>query len=200
MFRVWKYPSTIIKAKIGKANLPTFVIQCWPVKIVAHKWSNSMNTIAKTCRPKEVIPIFFFPKFINFFHSSFTRYHLNTAARKQVDPCSPVVHRLTSVRVYHGKTIISTELDARTGIGGAPATGQRPRTRPGAGQFHRYFVPMPSRTHLDGRGGVSNRRPENRLTRRSKGAPYSGGHPAFFVVGYIYVRNCRILRFQRGGG
>lgn len=200
MFRVWKYPSTIIKAKIGKANLPTFVIQCWLVIIVAHKWSNSMNTIAKTCRPKEVIPIFFCPKFINFFHSSFTRHHLNTTARKQVDPCFPAVHRLTSARVYHGKRIISTKLDAQTVSEGAPATGQRTWSRPRAGQFHRYFVPMQPRTHPDGRGGVSNRRPENRLARRSKGAPYSGGHPAFFAVGYIYVRNCQILRFQCGGG
>ena len=119
MFRVRKYPSAIIKAKIGKANLPTFVIQCWPVKMVAHKWSNSMNAIARTCRPKEVIPIFFFPKLINFFHSSFTRYHLNTAARKQVDFCSPAVYRLTSARVYHGKRIISTELDAQSVSGGA---------------------------------------------------------------------------------
>ena len=121
-----------------------------------------------------------------------------TAARKQVDPCFPDVHRLTSARVYHGKRIISTELDARTVSGGAPATGQYPWSRPGAGQFHRYFVPIPSRTHPDGRGGVSNRRPENIMARRSKGAPHSGGHPAFFIVGHIYVQNCRILRFQRG--
>ena len=119
MFRVRKYPSAIIKAKIGKANLPTFVIQCWPVKIVAHKWSNSMNPIARTCRPKEVIPIFFVPRFINFFYSPFTRHHLNTAARKQVDPCFPVVHRLNYARVYHGEKIISTELDAQSVSGGA---------------------------------------------------------------------------------
>lgn len=168
--------------------------------MVAHKWSNSMNAIAKTCRPKEVIPIFPFLKFINFFHSSFIRHHLNTAARKQVAPCFPVVHRLTSARVYHGKRTISTELDVQTGPRGAHATGQRLRSRPGAGQFHRYFVPMLSRTHPDGRGGVSNRRPENNiLIRRSKGALHSGGHPAFFAVGYIYVWNCQILRFQRGG-
>lgn len=123
---------------------------------------------------------------------------MNTAARKQVDPCFPDGHRLTSARVYHGKRIISTELDAQTRNGGAPATGQRPRSWPGAGQFHRYFVPMPPRTHPNGRGGVSNRRPENILTRRSKGAPHSGGHPAFFVVGHIYVRNFRIMRFQHG--
>lgn len=123
---------------------------------------------------------------------------MNTAARKQVDPCFPDGHRLISARVYHGKRIISTELDAQTGTGGALATGQRPRSRPGAGRFHRYFVSMPPGTHPDGRGGVSNRRPENILTRRSKGAPHSGGHPAFFAVGHIYVRNCRILRFQRG--
>lgn len=36
------------------------------------------------------------------------------------------------------------------------------------------------------------------MARRSKGAPHSGGHPAFFIVGHIYVQNCRILRFQRG--
>lgn len=65
MLRVRKYPSTIIKAKIGKANLPTLVIHSWPVIIVAHKWSNSMNAIAKTCSPKEVIPIFLFSKLIN---------------------------------------------------------------------------------------------------------------------------------------
>ena len=144
MFWVWKYPSTIIKAKIGKANLPTFVIQCWLVIIVAHRWSNSMNAIARTCRPNEVIPIFFFPKFIKFFHSPFTRYHLNTAARKQVDPCFPAIHRFTSARVYHDRRIISTELDKQTRAGGAPATSQRPRSRPEAGQFHRYFVPMPA--------------------------------------------------------
>lgn len=109
MLRVWKYPSTIIKAKMGKANLPTFVIHCWPVIIVAHKWSNNMKTIAKTCRPKEVIPIFFFPKFINFFHSSFTLHHLNATARKQVDPSFLAVYSLTSAKVYHGKRIISTE-------------------------------------------------------------------------------------------
>ena len=123
---------------------------------------------------------------------------MNTVARKQVDPCFPDGHRLTSARVYHGKRIISTELDAQTGIGGVPATGKRPRSRPGAGQFHWYFVPMPPRTHPNGRGEVSNRRPESILARRSKGAPHSGGHPAFFVVGYIYVRICQILRFQRG--
>lgn len=123
---------------------------------------------------------------------------MNTAARKQVDPCFPTVHRLTSARVYHGKRIISTELDAQTGTGGAPATDQRPRPRPGARQFHWYFVPMPPCTHPNGRGGVSNRRPENIPTMRSKGAPHSGGHPAFFVAGHIYVRNCRILRFHRG--
>lgn len=145
MFRVWKYPSTIIKAKIGKANLPTFVIQCWLVIIVAHKWSNSMNTIARTCRPKEVIPIFFFPQFINFFHSSFTRHHLNAAARKPVDPCFPAVHRFTSARVYHGKRTISTKLDTQTVSEGAPGIGQCPVPAWGA-------VPTPvgwsSRTHL----------------------------------------------------
>lgn len=166
MFRVWKYPSTIIKAKIGKANLPTFVIQCWLVIIVAHKWSNSMNTIAKTCRPKEVIPIFPFLKFINFFHSSFTRHHLNTAARKQVDPCFPAVHRFTSARVYHGKRTISTKLDAQTVSKGASATGQCPG--PGLGQGRSSVLRSnAARTHPDGRGGVSNRRPENRLARRS---------------------------------
>ena len=123
MFRVWKYPSTIIKAKIGKANLPTFVIQCWLVIIVAHKWSNSMNTIARTCRPKEVIPIFFFSKFINFFHSSFTRHLLNTAARKQVNPWFPAVPRFTSARVYHGKRTISKKLDTQTMSEGAPGPG-----------------------------------------------------------------------------
>lgn len=133
-----------------------------------------MNAIARTCRPKELIPIFFFSKFINFFHSSFTRYHLNTAARKQVDPCFPAVYRLTSARVYHGKEIISTEFDTQTVSGGAPATGQRPWSRPGAGQFHRCFVPMPPPTHPDGSGGVSNRRPESILARRSKGAYLSG--------------------------
>lgn len=61
-FRVRKYPSAIRNAKIGNASLPTFVIQCWSVKSVAHKWSSSMNTMAKTCRPNEVIPIFFFSK------------------------------------------------------------------------------------------------------------------------------------------
>ena len=123
---------------------------------------------------------------------------MSTAARKKADPCFPAVYGLTSARVYHGKRIISTEFDTQTGTGSAPATGQRLRSRLGAEQFHRYFVPMPHRTHPDGRGGVSNRRPENILTRRSKGAPHSGGHPACFVVGYIYGRNCRILRFQRG--
>ncbi len=136
MFRVRKYPSAIIKAKIGKANLPTFVIQCWPVKMVAHKWSNSMNAIARTCRPKEVIPIFFFPKLINFFHSSFTRYHLNTAARKQVDFCSPAVYRLTSARVYHGKRIISTELDEQTG----PEVLPQPDSSPGPGLGRGSFI------------------------------------------------------------
>lgn len=115
-----------------------------------------------------------------------------TVARKQVDPCFPDVHRLTSARVYHGKRIISTELDARTVSGGASATGRCPWSRPGAGQFHRYFVPIPSRTHPDGRGGVSNRRPENIMARRSKGAPHSGGHPAFFSWG-IFM--CRIAGF-----
>ena len=123
---------------------------------------------------------------------------MSTAARKKADPCFPAVYGLTSARVYHGKRIISTEFDTQTGTGSAPATGQRLRSRPGAGRFHRYFSPMPPRTHPDGRGGVSNRRPENIPTRRSNGAPHSGGHPAFFVVGHIYVRNCRILRFQRG--
>ena len=99
-----------------------------------------MNTIARTCRPKEVIPIFLFPQFINFFHSSFTRHHLNRAARKQVDPCFPAVHRFTSARVYHGKRTISTKLDAQTVSEGAPATGQRTWSRPGTGRFHRYFV------------------------------------------------------------
>lgn len=159
MFRVWKYPSTIIKAKIGKANLPTFVIQCWLVIIVAHKWSNSMNTIARTCRPKEVIPIFLFPQFINFVHSSFTRHHLNRAARKQADPCFPAHHRFTSARVYHGKRTISTKLDAQTVSEGAPGTGQCSRSRPGAGQFHGYVAPMQPCTHPDGRGRASNRRP-----------------------------------------
>ena len=174
MFRVWKYPSAIIKAKIGKANLPTFVIQCWLVIIVAHKWSNSMNAIAKTCRPKDVIPIFFFPQFINFFHSSFACHHLNTAARKQVDPCFPAVHRFTSARVYHDKRTISTIVDAQTGPGGATATGRRPRSRLGAGWFHRYFILMLPRTHPDRRGEVSKRCPKNRLARRSKGAYLSG--------------------------
>lgn len=57
---------------------------------------------------------------------------------------------------------------------GAHATGQRHWSRPGAGQFHRYFVPMPPRTHPDGRGGASSRRRQNRLARRSKGAYLSG--------------------------
>ena len=95
MFRVRKYPSAIIKAKIGKANLPTFVIQCWPVKIVAHKWSNSMNAIARTCRPKEVIPIFLFPQLINFFHSSFTRHHDEHSGTKEgwsLFPCRLWTH------------------------------------------------------------------------------------------------------------
>ena len=168
MFWVWKYPSTIIKAKIGKANRPTFVIHCWLVKIVAHRWSNSMNAIAKTCRPKEVIPIFPFSKVINFFHSSFTQYHLNTAAQKQVDLSFPAVHRFASVRVYHGRRIISTELDKQAGTGDAPATSQCLWPRPGAGQLRRYFVPMLPCTHPNGSGGASNRRPESSLHILSK--------------------------------
>lgn len=70
-----------------------------------------MNDIARTCRLKDVIPIFFFSEFINFVHSSFTRHYLNIGAPKQVDPCVLGVHRLTFDRVYHGKRIISTELD-----------------------------------------------------------------------------------------
>lgn len=120
------------------------------------------------------------------------RYHLNTAARKQVDPCFPAGHRLASARVYHGKGIISTELDEQTVSGGAPATRQRPWSRPGARQFHRDFVPLPPRTHPGGRGGGSNRRPESILAGRRKGAPHSGGHPAFFAVGGLV---CGIVEF-----
>lgn len=57
---------------------------------------------------------------------------MSSAARKKADPCFPAVYGLISARVYHGKRIISTELDAQTGTGGAPATGQRPN--PGLGQ------------------------------------------------------------------
>ena len=139
MFRVRKYPSAIIKAKIGKASLPTFVIQCWPVKIVAHKWSNSMNAIARTCRPKEVIPIFPLSKLINFFIPLSLVIIMSTAARKQANPCFPTVYELISAKVYHGKRIISTEFDTRTGTGGFHATGQRPD--PGLGQEEARMFP-----------------------------------------------------------
>lgn len=91
-----------------------------------------MNPIARTCRPKEVIPIFPFSKLINFFIPLSIVIMMSTAARKQADPCFPAVYELASARVYHGKRIISTEFDTRTGTGSAPATGQRLRSRHGA--------------------------------------------------------------------
>ena len=57
-FLVWKYPSTIRNAKIGKARRPTQVSQSLPGTMVPHKWSQSMNAIAMMCKDMEVVSIF----------------------------------------------------------------------------------------------------------------------------------------------
>ena len=52
-FPVWKYPSTIIKAKIGKEIRPMQVSQSFPGTIVPQRWSHSINTIAMMCNDME---------------------------------------------------------------------------------------------------------------------------------------------------
>ena len=45
--------------KIGKASLPISVIHQLPGTIVAQRWSQSMNPMARICNAKEFIPDFF---------------------------------------------------------------------------------------------------------------------------------------------
>ena len=54
-FFVWKYPSTIRNAKMGKEMRPMQVSQSFPGTIVPHKWSQSMNAIAIKCKEKDVV-------------------------------------------------------------------------------------------------------------------------------------------------
>ena len=73
-FFVWKYPSTIRNAKIGKDNLPMHVSTSFLMIPVPHKWSHSISVIASTCNEKEVISNFMIFFIIHPFISIFTNY------------------------------------------------------------------------------------------------------------------------------